>query len=333
MTVLVTGSTSAQVNPKAHRNAANFTGLLVRALAEQDYNVRWCDPSMSWTATELLDSYEHVVVGLAPVTSMSANRIYGALSVIGHMLENAPQKLSVVLDAPEPQRIGASFRAIIEHPENLCKPFYSYRKEYPLAVAQTTRLLAVVTRLHTQAWPRTVVPGLPWHQGSHVASQLPYAVKKLVYMNLDAALIDSYRSQVASGRRHGYWLSEADTQRVLRYPVKQIARRGGDGWDRGVLRDMCLALGFLDTAKRFGTWWTPRFAQALASETPVCSDWKETKVIGNYWSFMPSQVEDIKAEDRLSLARGQATQYLAGIEKFGSVHDQVCGLLNKRIYK
>jgi hypothetical protein len=312
-----------------HRNAMNYAGLLRMAFHLSGHEVYWQAPSISWTGRELLTHYDHVVVGLAPVTSLSANRVYGALSVLGSLMSANITKVSVLLDAPEPDRIAASFRAILSHPENLSKPFYGYRKEYELAVRQRDRLLGVIERLHRGEWPTVIMPSLPWEPLDRATDRLPYPTHRLLPLNLDSVLYGQLPVTEPRSRRE-VWATEGRALQATTFPHAAIARKGHAATDTAILSQMTGSMGTLIELARSGTWWNTRYAQSFRTNTPVFSDWHDTAALGSAWGALPMNLETMNQRERDELAHNQRAQYLARCPNEAQVVTQVTQLLRTR---
>lgn len=329
LNILLTGSTSQQCNSATHRNAANYPGLLRTAFHLTGHEVYWQAPSVSWTGRELLNRYDHVVVGLAPVTSLSANRVYGALSMLGELMDVNPNKVSVLLDVPEPDRIAAGFRAILAHPENLAKSFYSYRKEYELAVRAQDRLLGIVERLHSRPWPTVIMPSLPWDEPSRAAHRFPYPVQRVLPFNLETVLYRQLPSVETRPRRE-IWAAEGRALQATIFPHAPISRKGHSATDTAILQQMASSLGTIIELTRGGIWWNTRYAQSLRTGTPVVSDWRETSVLGRAWGMLPMTLETMNQRERDEVAHDQRAQYLAQCPSEDEIVDQMTRLLRTR---
>ena len=144
--ILITGMSAPHASAEANKRSLSFAGLICNVLSQMGHEVVQDDPDISWNINDL-DQYDLVLIGLSPLTSLSANRVYGALNLIDLLQESS--KLRFFIDAPEPTRITASLRAIVKTPDNLTKPFYSYRKGFMYATVpgMASNLLAVVNRL------------------------------------------------------------------------------------------------------------------------------------------------------------------------------------------
>jgi hypothetical protein len=246
---------------------------------------------------------------MAPVTSMSANRIYGALSTAGELMQANPGKVTFIVDAPQPESIAAGARAILNHPDNLTKLFYSYRKEYELAVRDRKRLLGIIERLHTQDWPTTIVPALPWHNRvKGPTTQLPYRTTRTVSLNLDSYLFGLYPAQTRT-KREDVWSTEGRVTQPISFAQRPIPRRGFPAYDNAVLQQLADSTGTLIEVPKTGTWWNTRYAQSLVAGTPVFSDWRETSALGNAWSVLPMNIETMSDSTRDTIAAEQLDRY------------------------
>jgi hypothetical protein len=329
MNVLLTGCTSQQCNPVTDRQINNFPGLIRRALQLSGHEVYWKEPSISWQAGEIIDRFDHVIIGLAPVTSLAANRVYGALSVLDELLLNDPARVSILLDAPEPARIAASFRAILSHPENLAKTFYSYRKEYELARENQDRLLGVIEHLHTKVWPSVIVPKLPWEDPTQLAAKLPYPIRRLTPLNLDMLLFKHVKAPEPKQRRM-VWAVEGNPTQATTLPRQAIPRKGHAALDVTVLSQLASSLGCLIEEPRFGGWWSTRWAQSLSTLTPVFGNWQSTSELGSVWSELPGTTETMTQAERTNLAIAQLDVYRAACPDEDQINRNVYDLLRPR---
>jgi hypothetical protein len=73
-----------QASSSANLKNLSFAGLINMALTDAGHEVVWASPSVYMTE-ETLNEFDAVVVGVSPITSMGANRVYGALNVIQTM--------------------------------------------------------------------------------------------------------------------------------------------------------------------------------------------------------------------------------------------------------
>jgi hypothetical protein len=331
MNILLTGCTSPQCNPKTNRSVNNFAGLLRKALQAAGHDVYWQEPSILWRTKGIFERFDHVIVGLAPVTSLSANRVYGALSVLDEALIGNANRVSILLDAPEPARIAASFRAILSHPANLVKPFYSYRQEYAQAVVDRDRLLKTIERLCTQPWPNVIMPQLPWESRTGIEDKLPYQARRLTPLNLDQLLLDDMLV-VEPRPRRAVWAVEGHPHQVTTLPREIIPRKGHAAGDAMVLAQLASSIGCLIEEPRFGGWWNTRYAQSLSVSTPVFSEWRSTSQLGDAWSRLPGPAETMSPMGRAALAAVQLDWYRMACPNEEAIQDDLIQMFSPRSY-
>ena len=318
MKILLTGMTSAQVNPVAHDRSPNFPGLINEALKDTD-TVQWSEPSVSW-GEDYLRQFDLVIVGIAPITGLGANRAYGALSVIS-LLWGDP-RLRLLVDAPDPRQMESANQALVDHPKNIAKDFYSYRKEY-VPVRNDPRLQKRLVKgarhLAEDSWPVTIVPALPWHASTQVIErQLPrVGPHRLQKVNLDHLLFERYGTWQTSLRNdewayekssHPNWLGQTQ----VTWPVEYLPRNHRKAVWADTMNQLAHSEGCLISPSKAGTWWSPRYAMSLAVRTPVFTDWHESQFLSESWMVLPGTFEIMSADERNDLADEQfATYYKA----------------------
>lgn len=335
MRCFVTGMTAQQANPASVKRGANFTGLLVRALKERGHEVDWHDPSVEMSKGAL-GRYDSVIVGMAPITSLGANRTYGALSTIWHLWEDP--RLALLVDAPDPHKIRGSLEAIMKKPENLTKTFFSYRLEYAAAVESrnASRLLDTVELLKDDAWPMTVGPRLPWQQIMQMRGLLSPS-PNVHLINLDRMVLDDAPTlPSAIALRLPVWAYEPSTShRWLRtqnvtWDTGSIAKNVRMDSDKVAFDQLRQVSGCLVAPTRHGTWWNTRYAQALSQGVPVFSDWTETSLLGPEWGQLPGQFETWDQPQRTALAHAQLRSYRNAIAVQDRVEDLEFALTSGR---
>jgi len=316
--ILITGMSAPHASPQTNMRSLSFAGVVKQVLTQHGHEVTQDDPEISWNINDL-EQYDLVLLGLSPLTSLSANRVYGALNLIDLLRDT--DKLKFFIDAPEPTRITASFRAVSKTPDNLTKPFYSYRKGYSYAVVpgMATNLLNVVNDLLYDTWPTTFYPSLPWAGTGKIISQLPTgAAEALRPVNLDAYLINP--QDTLEIEKRDKWVVEnyntswtKETTNMLAY--QSVPMKWHKGWDdEQVFAQIASGIGSLISPYQTGgTWWTYRLIQSLNASTPVATDWRESQAIGDSWTYLASHIETLSLEARVELAHAQRDDYIKAV--------------------
>lgn len=336
--VLLTGMTAQHTSRRAHAKSASFSGLLADCMTRYGWTIDMIEPSMEWSEQDL-DEYDAVVVGVAPLTSTSAHRAYGALSVV-QKLQN-DDRLVMLVDAPEPYKIAASLKAISKDPQKLVKPFYEKRSEYKKACepAEQKRLLSVVEWLQNEQWPTTIYPALPWSTDDMLVRQLPMTLECLKHgLCPDAVLMSTtVKPDSPTSARHDWWCATAvqtdwvsEMRHHLRHPVVP-AKATPKAYDDEVIARLAHATGTLATTYRQSTpWWTTRVAQSLAVHTPVVTDWRYSVGLGAPWAVLGATVESMDRLERHELALLQRSVYLQAIPSPDALQQQIATALGLR---
>jgi hypothetical protein len=315
--ILITGMSAPQMSINANSRSLSFAGVIEKVLTDAGHKVAMIEPDITWTE-ENLDYYDAVLVGFSPITSLSANKAYGALHIM-HVLRKS-KKLCLFIDAPQPAQLMASLRSIALHPKNLTKEFYSNRTGYQLAQdpSMSSRMLEVINRLLNNEWPKTLYPSLPWKSQESVIGELQPKVEGSLHgINLDAYLVSP--APVYKDERIDKWAADTfstkwvkTTLNTLKYPATPM--KWNKGWtDSQVYAQISPALGSLISPHRDGTWWTYRYAQSLNAGTPIASEWKETQIIGSSWNVLAAHVEEMNEQERDKLSYAQKMDYIASI--------------------
>ena len=325
MRVLVTGSTSQQANPGAHRRSANFTGLVWETLrTDEKIETFWLEPSVRWTSSDL-GQYDHVFVGLAPLMAMGANRVYGALSVIGELWNS--KRLTLVVDAPDPDLVTRNLRSVLLNWPAFTKEFFSYRKEYGAArdPEVNDRLRAAAERLLHEAWPRTIVPGLPWTEPARIAACLPQgAAGRVSAVSLDGVLLERFGAPARYAPRLREWayVRTADRKWLpslgLGLPVRELVPNHRVATDPAHAERIRESVGLLVGPIRGEVWWTPKIAMALALGTPVFTDWHQSRRLGPEWTPLPAPHELAGPVETARLAADQYDSFAAAVPAPGA---------------
>lgn len=314
--IFLTGMSAPQASASANSKSLSFAGLINTALLAGGHEVVWGSPSVHMTK-EYLDEFDSVMVGISPLTSMGANRIYGALNVIQTLWGS--EKLVLFVDTPNPSQIEVSLKAVISNPNNLTKSFFSYRKEYADVVTDAKLLKNItngVNLLYNEDWQKTFYSQLPWKTHDSV-KMAPNAKKNLIGLNLDSYVICN--SSESDDRAQKWSYDTATTTwhknigQLLKLPLSPMKINRGST-DSDVMSQISRSIGVLISPdKRDGTWWSYRIIQALNSNTPVVTDWKESGVLGDAWSVLAYSIEEMSQSKRDLVAMAQRESYLVSI--------------------
>lgn len=315
MKILITGSTASQYSLKSNERIPTFTGFIYNSLVETGHSVSWEEPSIDLTK-EWLDQYDKIIVGLSSPASLSANRIYGALSVINYAKEL--DKLVLVVDAPEPYKIWSGLRAISNKPSELTKPFYIRRYEYAnvYGTPNEERLLNTVLDLYKNEWPTTLYPSNPWINSDIVTKNIPNLSKEYAY----GLCFDSFVLQDIPRfnlNYEDYWCVDQPntkwSKNISKTLAKPVIPMRDHKWQNHseVLARLDSSLGMLVSVyKNSEPWWSVMLSHALLLEIPVVTEWRNTFFLGADWSLIPSEVEEMTPQERNELAKRQKNIYL-----------------------
>ena len=314
MKVLVTGMASSHTKPSAN---TSFFGTLVRAI-ETFATVEWATPSVTWTK-EFLDQYDSVVVGIIPPTSLSANKVYGAMHVI-NVLHDSP-KLTLVVDSPQLWQFKASLASVARDVSSIFTSFYLKRREYKLASSPeiSNSIQSAADKLLNLPWPRTIYPELPWKTVDEVSKFISTeGAENLVGVNLDAMLLDNPAPAKSPAP---VWVADSPSsawtkkiEKLLSLPTIPLKSTPRDT-DEQVFDRISSSFGLLVSPqdRGVGTWWSYRYVQALNSSVPIVSDWRDTGALSNNWYVLGSTLEESSHEERLAVAKAQREDYIRSI--------------------
>jgi hypothetical protein len=313
--ILITGMSAPQTSSNGNQRALSFAGVLSKVLTEAGHSVTIEPPNMRWSQ-EYVDSFDSVLVGISPITSLSANNAYGALHAI-NMLWGS-DALTLYIDAPRPVQIATSLRSIQSNPKSLIKSFYSFRRGYKDAAVKLHSLLNAVDLLAASKWPTTLYPALPWTSLDKLAAQMPEGARhSLEGVNLDSHLLaqnppkDVDRvSRWAIDNPKSAWV--AKKAKTLVYPVIPMKSTRFLS-DDDIETTLSHSIGALIAPDREGLWWSYRYMQSMNSGTPIATEWRESGVLGEPWSVLGSAIEAMSQKERTSLSWEQTSTYMQAI--------------------
>ena len=322
MKVLITGTTSPQASIKTANRIPTFAALMTHSLMSQGVTAHLIEPHLS-VDDKLIAEYDYVLVGIAPPTSLSANRVYPAFSIANKALRAG--KLLLFIDAPEPYKIQSSLKSCHLNVSDLQKPFYKMRRGYNEFVASEEvqrEVYDFIDFLYTSPWPALLYPAFPWSTTAPVRKALPNA-DVVVPINLDADLLTLDRISHDLDSEKTYWTCDAPNTRwakkvsqTLVNPVFATRRRRWD-LEEVTLGRMKNSVGTLISLYRSDeVWWSPAVAQSLSVGVPVATDWRHSQILGPEWSVLPSSMEDMTSSERFELAITQRDFYVGAVNSW-----------------
>lgn len=321
MKVLITGSTAQQCSTRAASRTPTFSSLIAKGLHDADVDVSIAEPSIYTTRKEL-EEYDAVLVGVAPPTSLSANKIYPAFSTAAKAKDIG--NLVLFIDAPEPYKIQSSLKSCYLNNSDLQKSFYERRKSYSHLLEDKNfrdEVQGFVSYLYTDKWPTTIYPAFGWSENKNSAR----SITGLDATNLFPVMVDSYLLQDAEPSREfhltrEYWTCDSmKTQWVsevvptLSYDVVPT-RLSKWEFEEDTLERIGKSVGTLvSTYRSAESWWSPALSQSLSVGVPVVTDWRNTSYLGSEWSYLGASIEEMTDAERFAVAEAQTSSYLKSI--------------------
>jgi len=331
MKILITGSTAQQASERTAQRIPTFASMLAKELSEMGgHQVDFLEPSFSFEKP-FLSEYDIVLVGVAPPTSLSANKVYPAFAIANRARELG--NLALFIDAPEPFKIPASLKSCYLNISDLQKDFYSRRKEYKTFTSNPEFAKEVYEFnefLYRRPWPVTLYPALPWSEPGAITAAIPnISEKKLYGLNLDHQLLSASAIKRGEGLDSAYWvadqLSTKWTKSVALTLNNRVSPVRQSKWDNAEKIDETLsgAVGSLISVYRSSEpWWTPFVAKSLIQATPVATDWRYSSEVDRSWGLLASTIEEMSPKQREELAIQQAETYLNSASSLRSKTEQ-----------
>lgn len=309
-------------------NTSFFT-LLSDFLSEYA-EVVWASPSMLWKKEDL-DNYDQIIFGLLPPTSLSANKIYGALNVLGLMYDSP--KLKLVVDSPQIWQYKNSLAAVIKNPSILFSSFYSKREGYEIATRNTSIVDRACSHMMVTEWPQIIYPGLPWNSNEKISNLLGFGDAENTFgINLDPFHIEPEPARIG---RKDYWALEnpksswiESLSKTITFPQEptKIGRKTDDAY---ALETIKHSVGLLipPQERNSTTWWNYRMTQAMNTSTPIATYWPDTASYSHPWGVLAYQIEDMSASQRQVLASTQRNVYLESLPSREETKETIGNLL------
>lgn len=335
--VAICGMTAPQISTRLQAVNRTFTSDVADALRSRGVAVDFINPKIENDLQDLAQ-YDSVLVGLAPVLSMSSNSAYSALATIGKLYGSDGLKFFV--DAPEPSKIHASTRSIMRDPSRLTKDLYRSRANYRI-VSQNKAAHKLVLRgvevICNEKWPTTLYPELPWQCELQIDFVgLPKsATDSMTGIQVDAvtrpvaAAINSAKGQIwAVENRKSRWYTKVEPQ--LEFPTVDTkdSRKCNDGSVFKKLVDSWgLVIGPHDDKI---LWWSPRFLQAMNAGTVIVTEWRDSGAIGDAWRHIAPSVERMSKVEAYELSLAQKAQYFRSLKSHDEVIDNLMTTIGVR---
>lgn len=339
MKILFTGMSSSHTNHGVHYTKLGFFGVLSKVISESlpEHEIDWREPSVTWSKADL-EKYDRIFIGVIPPTSLSANKVYGAMHLI-NILSN-DNRVSLVLDNPQLWQYRTSFASIARSPQVLTSKFYEKRSEYKLVFDNTELLKSfsvVAERMATGVWHQTIYPGLPWKSDDDVriAANIS-AHSPLTAINLDSYLLtDGF---AVSDMRNSRWVVDNPTTSWSKSMVSTLTRavdsmkQSKKEIDVDIFERLKTSMAAMVSPqdRGSGTWWTYRYVQALNAGTPIITAWRETIEMSDSWGFLGYQIEELSEPRRNELAKAQKTAYASAIPSKNEALQILDRLLNNK---
>ena len=328
--ILVTGMTSPQSSKRLNCKSVSFTGAVSSILEEYGHTVDWLNPSVLFTVDDL-KKYDSIVLGIAPVLSITANKAYGVLSMI-NLLQN-DDRLTLLIDAPEPSKISANLRAVEKESGKLFTPFNAMRKQYEHVVLNDKARASVIggtTFLANSDWPTTIYPHMPWLVNKKIEEKLPKGAED----SLADICVDSHYIADGSSRLHRdkirRWSIDTDNTKWSKSTISSLSlpcspmKHKRSANDSDVSDFIEKSIGSLLSPSKDGlVWWNHRWVQSLNAATPIASDWRITSTIGSAWSHLAAGIEEMSYIDMYELAVTQKEEFIASLPSRDTVRHKL----------
>ncbi len=303
----------------------SFFNILDSVLSEYA-DITWSSPSFSWTKDDL-EKYDHIIFGFLPPTSLSANKLYGALHVLGLMF-NSP-KIKLVVDSPQVWQYKNSINASLKNPSILFGSFYSKREGYNTVLKNPSIVEKAIAHMLVSDWPTIIYPGLPWNSDEKVSTALGFGDSSNTFgVNFDGLFIDPEVPRI--GRKDYWaveniknsWVDHINKSTVFPKQPTKAGKKTDDTYALDVIRNG-MGLIIPPQERNLITWWNYRIIQAFNTSTPIVTDWNETTNFADSWSLLPYQVEDMSPSQRQQLASTQRGVYLESLPSINELGSEV----------
>jgi regulator of sigma D len=317
--IFLTGMTSAQCSSELNNRSLNFAGVMNKVLTSAGHTVAWGNPSV-YMSKEQFSEYDAVIVGVSSATSLSSNRIYGALRLINDFWGD--EKLTLFVDVPTVSQITASFKSFSLSEESFTKPFFSSRKEYDSVTGNKEifdKVFSAARRLGNEDWANnTIYPSLPWKTRSLIKLS-DSAKSRLFKVNLDSYLLsnqtlDLDTEKVAKwvcDQPNSKWSVAVQNHLLLPVVPMKWEKKIDDAQVFSQIARSSAALICPD--QRDGTYWNYQYIQAMNAGVPIATQWQESYTVSESWGVLASNIDVMDESERKFLAASQKESYSKAI--------------------
>lgn len=328
--VLITGMSAQHTSKRLAERTTTFAGVLAKSLNDHGIMVVHREPWIVKNPKELSE-YHAVVVGVSPTLSLSANHTYGALSIIEAMYSN--EKLRLMIDASDPEKIVANLRSVHRQPEQLVKPLYKKRKSYATVVENAkvrSKLNAALENMLLRWTPKTIFPASIGIDESIVARRLNFTTaENVTAINVDALLINT-TAAVLSKTNSQLWCVDAvkskwfeTAKHGITWNYVPMKSHKGET-DTIVEARLLTCSGAVISPSNGGLfWWNPRIHQSINAGTPIVTDWRVTAQLGESWTYLPYSIESMSHGERIELAAAQRNDYVSSMPDTQETNEKI----------
>jgi len=335
MKVLITGCTAQQASKKHAERTPTFSNLLGQNFKNAGVDVTFASPQINWEKS-YLEEFDLVIVGIAPTTSISANKIYPAFITANKCREIG--NLSLLIDAPESFKIPPSLNAWTNEASTF-KSFYDRRKSYSDVVDNPelkAEIKSFVEYLSNEPWPTTFYPSYPWSTADLLTKYLPnLSAESLVGVSVDSYILLQPEKTKNYYLSDEYWVCDSFNSSGKSYAqmlTKKVVPIKQDVWEveSETLTHIRGAVGtIVSTYRNNESWWSPALAQSLSQGVPVVHDWKITGYMGEEWRHLATSVELMDTVERTELAFSQKQSYLDQLPSQDDINEKLTKTLKQ----
>lgn len=326
---LVTGGLSRQCNPDKNKRDVMVSWLLAQALRSMGHEVEHRNPGL----TEDYAEFDKVFIGMSALHSLGCNRSYGMLAA--YLRTYGDNRAVLYLDDVETAKIISGLRVMKNDPGRLCKPFYTYRKEYDVASDPAVHgwLMEGVKLLHDYAWPTTLIPVFPWGDARQAASSI-HNITDPVAIDLSPYVPDyTPTDEVERSRRWSTeckpddkWLKQQRPVFAVDHYCKGELKRPDD---KALVHKYAQTWGVLDPGLEHG-WFRSRLPYAVQAGALYVTKWQNIQPLGNAFALLPDHAAGMEDDVRENWANAQRDAFNAAVWTNKQVKEVLNNVLEKK---